>query len=173
MTFRSLFGCNQGIRAILVTFGSILASIQIAIRLYSGCPKSNLVNFWRFCLIQNLFGIYSSLNQLPESEMNKFPITESFRFRPYSGRIGPNLFGRIRFWCNPCIWAISTVPLSVFFFILELTLSLDENMKRFCEQCRSRSDCKKYLIYPVHFYILGYNWTLSSWVKTLCQTTKF
>ena len=60
-TLRSLFGCNRGIRAILVTFGSILDSIQIAIRLYLGCPKSIWVNSWRFCLIWNLFGTYSSL----------------------------------------------------------------------------------------------------------------
>ena len=60
-TFGSLFGCNRGIRAILVTFGSILDSIRIAIRLYSGCPKSIRVNSWRFCLIRNLFGTYSSL----------------------------------------------------------------------------------------------------------------
>ena len=104
-TFGSLFGCNRGIRVILVTFGSILASIRIAIRLYSGCPKSIRVNSWRFCVIRNfhrdIFVSDSgcSLNHIRIS----FESTESFRFRPYSGKIGPNLLGRIRFWCNPCI----------------------------------------------------------------------
>ena len=59
--------CSRGIQArlgsILVTFGSILTSICIAIRLYSGCPKSIRVKSWRFCLIRDLFGTYSSLTQ--------------------------------------------------------------------------------------------------------------
>ena len=42
----ALFGHNRGIRA---TFGSILATIRVGIRLYSGCQKLIRVDSWRFC----------------------------------------------------------------------------------------------------------------------------
>ena len=100
-TFGSLFGCNL---AILVTFGSILASVRIAIRLYSGRPKSIWVNSWQLCLIPNLFGTYGSgSSRSPNQRCISSESTESIRFRPYSSRIGPKLFRRIRFWCNPCL----------------------------------------------------------------------
>ena len=62
-TFGSLFWFNRGIWAILITFGSILSSIRITIRLYTGCPKWIRVISCRFCLIRNSFGTYSSLSQ--------------------------------------------------------------------------------------------------------------
>ena len=103
-TFGSLFGCNRGIRAILVTFGTILDSIRIAIRLYWGMPKIDSGQFLAILLdselIRDIFVFYSGSS--PNQRRIRSESTESFRFRLYSGRIGPIFFGRIRFWCNPC-----------------------------------------------------------------------
>ena len=90
-TFGSLFGCNRDY----------------------GPFWSHMPRFWpRFGLPFDLIRMpkidsVQFLAILFDCELNQrlinYESAESFRFRPYSGRIGANLFGRIRFWCNLCI----------------------------------------------------------------------
>ena len=69
-------------------------------------------------LIRDIF--VSDSGSSPNQRRISSESTQSFRFRLYSGRIGPNFFGRIRFWYNPCIIGriyrrqIDTLPYDTF-----------------------------------------------------------
>ena len=104
-TFGSLFGCN-------FWNSGHSGHIWLNSRLYSDChstlfgmPKIDSVQFLVILLdselIRDIFVSDSGSSQNQRRIISES--TESFRFRLYSGRIGPNFYGRIRFWCNPCI----------------------------------------------------------------------
>ena len=115
---------NSGNSVAFLAHSAIFVPIWVYIRVIVrkfGPFWSHLARFWpliglSFDLIRDaqnrfesilgdsvLFGTYWGLFiSDSRSSPNHRRMFRILPIRPCSGRIGPNLFGRIRFWCNPC-----------------------------------------------------------------------